>query len=266
VSSPSEAPYGADDDQVAHRGRRAPGTEAEHRGDLTVARVAQHLLAPDHHRRLACLDSDGAQERFGLLVVLEVHPVVRHPVAGQEGADAAGVLGVARANHLHPGAEVDQDRPTRHERAEDQVAELLILGQQRPQARSRHLNQLARVPHHRAQVGGGAGDQIELAQEAVAAVHGDHPVLKAVALDDGNRARLDHEEVVAGVALAEEDLAGLDCAGLTDRAQARALLGVQPWEGTVAIGRLGHTGPERLAGHERRTSHEVVTTNIASST
>jgi len=52
----------------------------------------------------------------------------------------------------------------------------------------------------------------------------------AVALDDRDRARLDREEVVAVVALAEQDLARLDGTSAADRAQARTLLLGQPRE------------------------------------
>jgi hypothetical protein len=80
-------------------------------------------------------------------------------------------------------------------------------------------------------------------------VDGDHAVLRSVALDDHDSARLDHEEVVARVPLAEEDLAGVDHAEPARRAQARALIGIQPWKGAVPVGRLLKPRPRRRLAH-----------------
>ena len=86
-----------------------------------------------------------------------------------------------------------------------------------------------------------------------APVDRDDPVLVAVALDDRDRARLDQEEVVAGVALAEQDLAGLDLPHGSDRAQPRPLLLVEPRKRAVAVDRLLEAGAERL-GHQGTTA------------
>ena len=79
-------------------------------------------------------------------------------------------------------------------------------------------------------------------------MHRDHTVLPPVALDDGDHAGLDDEEVIARVALAEEDLTGLDGAGLPNRADALELAVGEAREGAAAIGRLGQARAERLAG------------------
>ena len=73
----------ADDDQVAHRRRLTMRTETEHRCELRIGGVAEHASAADHDRRLCLRDPDGPQQRVGFLVVLEVHPVIRHAVTGE---------------------------------------------------------------------------------------------------------------------------------------------------------------------------------------
>ena len=75
----------------------------------------------------------------------------------------------------------------------------------------------------------------------------DHAVLRAVSLDDGDRARLDDEEVIAGIPLTEQHVAGRHRAHLAGGTQPCALLAVKTRKGTVAIEGLIHAHPERLA-------------------
>ena len=100
----------------------------------------------------------------------------------------------------------------------------------------------------------------------MAAVHADHPVAASVALHDRDRARLDREEVVVRLALAEEDLAGLDGSNLADCAQPLALPLGQARERAVAIDGLGSARPQRFSDHHRPAAHEFTMTNISSST
>ena len=58
-------------------------------------------------------------------------------------------------------------------------AELLVLGEQRAQPLRRHLDHLAGVAHDRGQIRRRAGDQVDVAEEAVAAVYGDDAVARA---------------------------------------------------------------------------------------
>ena len=92
-----------------------------------------------------------------------------------------------------------------------------------------------------------AGDEVELADEAVVAVHGDHPVLRAVTLHDRHGALLHDEEVVALVALPEEDFAGLHPAHPAECPEGAALRLVEPREGAAAVGDLLDARAERLA-------------------
>jgi hypothetical protein len=251
---------GADDDQIAERGRSATRAEPEQLRDLRVGWVPQHTFVADHDRRFGGVDAERLEQRIGFLVLLEVHPLVGHPVAGQELSQAMGAPRVARADQLHTCPDVDQDLAAREVGAQDDVAQLLVFGDQRAQPLGRHLDDLAGVADDRGQVRRRAGQQVDLAEEPMRALDGDDPVLVTVALDDHDHARLDHEEVEAGLALSKQDLAGLHLPHLPDRAKPRALLVAKPRERTVAVDRLLEAGPERFA-------HQACwTTNIASST
>src|SRR3954452_19800297 len=92
-----------------------------------------------------------------------------------------------------------------------------------------------------------AREQVDLAEEAAGPVHGDDAVLAPVALHDGHGAGLDDEEVIARVALPEEHLAARDGPCRPRGAHPGALVGVQPREGAVPVGRLLHAGAEGLA-------------------
>ena len=113
----------------------------------------------------------------------------------------------------------------------------------------RDLDHLAGVAHDRAQVRRRAGQQVDLAEEPVRAVDRDDAVLVAVALHDRDRARLDQEEVVAGVALAEQDLTGRDVPHRSDRAQPRPLLVAESGKRAVTVDRLLEAGAERRVHH-----------------
>ena len=133
--------------------------------------------------------------------------MVGHPVAGQEFAQPARVGRVARADDPHAAADLDQQRPAGQVRPEDQVAELLVTGDQLAQALERHVDHLARVADDRAQVHPATGQQVELAKEPMRAMDRDHMVLGAVTANDRHRPGLDHEEVVAVVPFLEQQLA-----------------------------------------------------------
>ena len=79
-------------------------------------------------------------------------------------------------------------------------------------------------------------------------MHRHDVVLAPEALDDRDRPRLDHEEVVAGVSGPEQDLPRRDGTDRAHLAEPRPLLVVQPRERAVAVGRLLDAEPERL-GH-----------------
>jgi hypothetical protein len=67
-------------------------------------------------------------------------------------------------------------------------------------------------------------------------------------LDDRYGARLDQEEVIAVVALAEQDVVGFDGAQLAENWQPLALLGVETWERAITIRHLLETDAEYQRG------------------
>ena len=100
------------------------------------------------------------------------------------------------------------------------------------------------------------------------AVDGDDAVLVPVALDDHGRSGLDQEEVVVGVALAEQHLPRLDGADHAGRAQPGALVWAEPRKRAVPILGLFDARPQRLVegGPECLGHQSPSITNIASST
>ena len=93
-------------------------------------------------------------------------------------------------------------------RPHDDVGELLVFGDQPAEVGGGHAGDHAVVPDDRSQVRVPAGEQVELAEEAVRPVNRDDAVLGPVAVDDRDGSLLDDEEVVLLVALAEEHVAG----------------------------------------------------------
>jgi hypothetical protein len=243
VSSPT-----AHDHDVAHRRWRAARPDPEQPGDLGVGRVSQHAGAGEHERRLLGRDLERPEHDVGLFVLLEVDPVIRDAVAVEELADPAAVRRVARAEQLESGADLDQDRAPRHERAQDDVRQLLVVGHRVAQDVGGNLDHLAGIADDRGQLYAGAGQEVQLAEESVGAVNGDHPVLVHVALDDRDRSRLDDEEVVLVVAGPEQDLSDVDLPHRPDRTKPCALLLGQARERAVAVARLLHPDAERQ-GH-----------------
>src|SRR5262249_10252832 len=146
----------------------------------------------------------------GGFVVLDVDPVIRHPVAGEELAQPPRVGREARPDHPRSGAGADQDLAPRHERAQDEGAERLVLVDDRAELLEGDLDHLPRGAHHAGKVKALPEDESELAEEAAALMERDEPVPATVVLDDRHRARLDHEEALALLPRREEHLARLD--------------------------------------------------------
>src|SRR5690349_18622296 len=118
-----------------------------------------------------------------MLVLLEVEPVERLAVAREELAQPAAVGREARSDQPVPGAEPDEDRTALEEGAEDDRRELLVVGDDAAQPLRIDLDHLPRVAHDGGEVDGAAGEQVELAEEAVMPVDCDDAVLAPVALD-----------------------------------------------------------------------------------
>ena len=237
---------GADDHDVAQRRRRAARADPEHTGELGGAGPQQHTTRADDDRGLRGLDADGAQELLHGRVGLDIHPLVRHAVAHEELAQAAGPLREARADDPHPGARGDQLGAARKKRAEHDARELLVLVDERADRGRRDPQDLAAVAHDGGQGDARAGQEAELAEEATRAEHGEDAVLPAEACDDRDHPREHDVEVLGLVALAEEHLAGRDRAPVPERGEAPELVGGQGREGAMFIGLL-ETGAERIA-------------------
>src|SRR6059058_5131331 len=130
VSRPSDAPYSAAARPAgppptitrSHIGGGAPrAPRPSTAASSALDGFAKHRVAGDHDGRLGRLDAESPEERVRLLVVLEVHPVVGPAVAREELAQPAGVARVARPDQPLARFEIDQDRPARQVRLQDQV-------------------------------------------------------------------------------------------------------------------------------------------------
>ena len=121
----------ADDHQVAHRGRGAARAEPEQPRDLGVAtgcaarRRRRSPPASRRHRSPSACSSASASSSssrsihwYGIR--LRARNSRRRRVS----------LRVARADQLHARADVDQDRAAREVGAQDDVAQLLVVGEQ----------------------------------------------------------------------------------------------------------------------------------------
>jgi hypothetical protein len=75
---------GPHDHHIAHRRRGTAGAQTEQRRYIGVGRVAGYAVAGDHHRRIGGRHPEGAEQRLGLLVLRDIHPLVGHAVARQE--------------------------------------------------------------------------------------------------------------------------------------------------------------------------------------
>jgi hypothetical protein len=181
------------------------------------------------------LDGEPAEQRIRILVVIEVDPLVGHPVSRQKLPQAAGVGREARPDQLDPRSDIDQDRAARHECTEDQVAQRLVLIDDLAELVQGDLDHPACVADDPRQIEPLADEQTELTQEAVVPLDGDDLVLLPEALDDEHRSRLDDEEVGGLVSRVEQHLAGLDRAQPTELAESRELVLVKAGEGTVAV-------------------------------
>ena len=79
-------------------------------------------------------------------------------------------------------------------------------------------------------------------------VHRDHAILLAVALDDGDRPRLDDEEVAPALSCSEEHLPGFYRSDASEFAEASPLLFAQARKGSVPLGRLRLPRTRGVAG------------------
>ena len=220
---------------------RRLGREADDLRELDVGRVAQHVpAAPDDDRRLLGADAELAQQRLGALVLLDVDPGMRETVARAELAQPASVRREARADQLEAGAHPDQHRAADQEGTQDEIAQRLVVGDDLAQLVDGHDEDLARLDHDGGQEHRLAHEEVQLAEEAPRSVDHEQSLAgRPVGVIDRDLALEDDVEVVAAVALLEQDVAGLDLAPLALGLERGDLLLAQPRKGTVAIGGFG---------------------------
>ncbi len=215
------------------------GLEVQRRGGLGGGRVAQHDVAGDDDRRFARSDREPAQQLIGERVGLEVQEAVGDPVARQELAQPAAVGGEVRADEAHPGAESDQQRPAGHERAEEHVAELLVVLDDLDELGVAEHDHLAGRAHDGRVVRGLAGDQAELAGEPLLAVYPDRLLTGRPEPVDDRHAPAEHdEEVRRGLSGPEEDVAHIHLTTPAGRIERGDELVAQPRECCVVVEEL----------------------------
>ena len=113
---------------------------------------------------------------------------------------------------LRAASPVPQAPPAGHQGTQDEVGQLGILVHQPPERRRWHAVHLSGSRDPGAEVGRLAGQQAQLAHEPAGSV-GDHDGLRRIGglgPDDVNRAGIDQDQVIARVAGAEQQRAGLD--------------------------------------------------------
>ena len=175
---------------------------------------------------------------------------MRQPVARRELAQAARVGREPRADDREAGAEADEQLAPQQVGAEHEIGEPAVRQDQRAQALHGHDQHLAGLHDHGAVERVLAGQQAELAEEAARPVDRDDPLVALPELvDDGHQALQDDEEVVAVVALVEQDLPRLDAAPLA--------LGLQPCELLLAEARICAVAVGRLGELFGRVEHRV---------
>ena len=200
---------GADDDQVA--GRLGAPRDAAAR-PAGPARRWSGCAAPSSPRQMTTGVSAGAtpsaaQQRLGLRSSSRSIQLVGQAVAGGELAQPPRVGRVARADDPEAGAEADQDRAADEVGAQDQVAERRVLGDELAQPLGgdrEHLAGLATTAVRNAAWPVSRLSSPRKRPGPWTAISRSSP---RSCLDDRDLALQDDEEVVARVALAEQDLA-----------------------------------------------------------
>ncbi len=213
--------------------------EPDRGGQLGVAGVAEQPVGRDHDRGVLRRHAEMLEQCLGARVGLQVQPAVWEPVARREVAEPPGVRRVPRSDDPQADSEPDQDGAADEVGAQDEIPEPGIAGHQLPEALDRHREHFARVDRHSGEVGSLARQQAELAEEAVAAVHGDGALLRRPArFDEGHIPGENHEKIAVPLAFPEQDLLRLGRTPLAQGSQ-RGDLGItQPGIGPLRVGGL----------------------------
>ena len=134
-SQPGRA--GADHKDVAEGRRRALGADADGTTDAPRSPGCAGSRRPAGITTgvSAGLDPELVEQRLRVLVLLQIDPLMGHPVARQVLPQAPGIRREPRADQLEAGPDADQDRAPGHEGAENDVAERLVLGDELAQLR-----------------------------------------------------------------------------------------------------------------------------------
>ena len=183
--------------------------------------------------------------------------MVRQPVADRELPQAPGIRRIARTDDPEPDPQPDHDRAPHDQRPQDQIAQHDVLGDDLAQTLRADDEHLPRLAHDRRHEHGLTGDESELAEEAVRAMHADDPLALFGFLHDGDLSRQDDEEAAVAVALAVQDVALVDRPALADARQGGDLLLAEAGERAIGIRGLGQRRVGR-SGHLRRLSRPVL--------
>ena len=153
---------------------------------LLNGRVTQDGLAvADHHRHFPGLDFKTIQQLLRCLVGVQIHVSVRMCVAPKKLAYSQGVGTVPRAHHDQVAeASIDERKATQNKRPHENLTQLGILGNQRPEIGRTEFKKLASLRNPAAHKAALPGDHRDLAGEFARFMRGDRALAPEVRLHD----------------------------------------------------------------------------------
>jgi hypothetical protein len=202
----------ADDDEVEDVPGRRLERQPEVRREISRRRAPHRVGRRDHRRQIAALEREALEQRLRVVGLLDVDPRVREVrVLGERAQrhrlgriarsdDPDRLRALARAQDLAPREQRVEDRFGQFRATAHQAAELLLGDDE-------HAPALRHAAAERAAL---TRQQVQLADEAAAAVADDHHGVGAVAVDDLDVALEHDEQVIGGFTGFEQHLAGRD--------------------------------------------------------
>jgi hypothetical protein len=208
----------------------------------------------DHDRGVLRGDTQPFEDCLGLAILVDVDPLVGNAVPADELADPARVGREPRSEDPQSGAHAQVQRPAGDECAQDQVAEVRVVGHGVLEPLDRDIENFHVLLCDGGQVHALAGQEREVAQKTPRSVHRNRAQPLFGLLDDSDLAGQHHEEVTFPVTLAEEGALRRHLTSGAEPAEQRDLLGSEARVGAVDVGRLGMIGGHRLRRIARRHS------------
>src|SRR5882724_1643217 len=176
---------------------------------LAVPRVTQEqLVAPGDDRGVGRGHAELFEQPGHRRIIFQVEPGEEQAVAGQEVADAEGILGVAGAEDAEAGevSRLAQELPAGDEGLQDDVGQIRRLTEDLPQGRGRHLVDLAVAPGDGADHRRPAGQVRHVAGELPGSMDGDGFRRLARFVHDLDLAGADDEELEIAIAGLDEPM------------------------------------------------------------